>query len=119
MFEKQEGHRPEAPKATHYSEAVMRAREAKITKMMFAIVLAFSLIWIPLFAIIFATRASLGTLPRDVSMMVSYASNISSLINPVLYAVMNRSYRNEFKDILWSIIDFISERCECFDCCIY
>lgn len=87
-------------------ETVMKTREVKITKMMYAIVLAFALLWIPIAVIIIVTRVSLGTIPRDVSMLVPYAYNISSLINPVLYAAMNRSFRREFKMILLSVIYF-------------
>lgn len=104
------------PHVGHGGESVLKAKEVKITKMMFAIVLAFTLIWIPLFCIVLLTRITLGTLPRDVVMLVSYGVNFSSLINPVLYAVVNRSYRKEFKFILWNIIFYFSdclERCEC------
>jgi len=104
------------PQVGHDGESVLKAKEVKITKMMFAIVLAFTLIWIPLFCIVLLTRITLGTLPRDVMMLVSYGVNFSSLINPVLYAVVNRSYRKEFKFILWNIIFYFSdclERCEC------
>ena len=104
------------PHIGHDGESVLKAKEVKITKMMFAIVLAFTLIWIPLFCIVLLTRITLGTLLRDVMMLVSYGVNFSSLINPVLYAVVNRSYRKEFKFILWNIIFFFSdclERCEC------
>lgn len=90
--------------ASENGEAVMRMREVKITKMMYAIVLAFAMLWIPIAVLIMVTRVSLGTIPRDISMLVPYAYNISSLINPVLYAGMNRSFRREFKMILLSII---------------
>lgn len=109
-------HQANEPHVGHDGESVLKAKEVKITKMMFAIVLAFTLIWIPLFCIVLLTRITLGTLPRDVVMLVSYGVNFSSLINPVLYAVVNRSYRKEFKFILWNIIFFFSdclERCEC------
>lgn len=46
-------------------EAVMKMREVKITKMMYAIVLAFAIFWIPILVIIMVTRVSLGTIPRD------------------------------------------------------
>ena len=108
--------RANEPHVGHDGERVLKAKEVKITKMMFAIVLAFTLIWIPLFCIVLLTRITLGTLPRDVVMLVSYGVNFSSLINPVLYAVVNRSYRKEFKFILWNIIFYFSdclERCEC------
>lgn len=85
-------------------EAVMRVREVKITKMMYAIVLAFAMLWIPTAVIIIVTRVTLGAIPRDVSMLVPYAYNISSLLNPVLYASMNTSFRKEFKTILLSIL---------------
>ena len=107
--------RPE-PQTAQNSDIVMKAKEAKITKLMFAIVLAFVFIWIPLLVTITVTRVSLGTVPREITMLVSYGTNISSLINPALYAIMNRSYRNEFKDILRSMKVYVSECCECFEC---
>ena len=85
-------------------DPVMRTREAKITKMMYAIVLVFAMLWIPIAVIIIVTRVTLGQIPRDVSMLVPYAYNISSLTNPVVYASMNRSFRREFKTILLSIL---------------
>ena len=93
--------------------AVMRAKEAKITKMLFGIVLAFVLLWFPLFAFVAVTRSNQVTMPREVTMLVTYGFNIRSLINPVLYAVMNRAYRSEFRDILWDIVFSFSECCEC------
>lgn len=85
-------------------DVVMRTREVKITKMMYAIVLVFAILWIPPAVIIVVTRATLGNIPRDVSMLVPYAYNISSLTNPVVYASLNRSFRREFKMIFLSII---------------
>ena len=82
----------------------MRKREVKITKMMYAIVLVFAILWIPTAVIIIVTRVTLGKISRDVSMLVSYAYNISSLTNPVVYASMNRSFRREFKTTFLSII---------------
>ena len=90
--------------ALENGEVVMRMREVKVTKMMYGIVLAFAILWIPIVVLIMVTRVSLGTIPRDISMLVPYAYNISSLINPVLYTGMNRSFRREFKMILLSII---------------
>ena len=98
------------------SEGVLKAKEVKITKMMFAVVVAFALIWIPLFFVIIMVRITLGTLPRDFMMLATYGSNLSSLINPVSYAIMNRSYRKEYKFILLSILRYVSDcfkRCEC------
>ena len=83
---------------------VMRKREVKITKMMYAIVLVFAILWIPTAVIIIVTRVTLGKISRDVSMLVRYAYNISSLTNPVVYASMNRSFRREFKTTFLSII---------------
>ena len=91
----------------------MRAKEAKITKMMFGIVLAFVLLWFPLFVFVAVTRSNQVSMPREVTMLVTYGFNIRSLINPVLYAVMNRAYGSEFRDILWDIVLFFSECCEC------
>lgn len=81
-------------------EALMREKEAKITKMMLAIVLAFASIWIPIFVLIMARRFRDQTVSRDLAMLVTYSVNTSSLVNPVLYIILNRCYRNEFKRIL-------------------
>ena len=93
-------------------EALMREKEAKITKMMLAIVLAFASIWIPIFVLIMARRFRDQTTSRDFAMLVTYSVNISSLVNPVLYITLNRCYRNEFKRILQRTIFFFSECCE-------
>lgn len=85
-------------------DVAMRTREVKITKMMYAIVLVFAILWIPTAVIIIVTRVTLGKIPRDVSMLVPFAYNISSLTNPVVYASMNRSFRREFKMILLTIL---------------
>lgn len=81
-------------------EALTREKQAKITKMMLAIVLAFASIWIPIFVLIMARRFRDQTVSRDLAMLVTYSVNISSLVNPVLYIILNRCYRNEFKRIL-------------------
>ena len=106
------------PQVRQDGESFLKAKEVKITKMMFAIVLAFTLTWIPLFCIVLLTRITLGTLPRDLMMLVSYGVNFSILINPVLYAVLNRSYRKEFKFILWNIIFYFSDCLERCNCCM-
>lgn len=93
-------------------EALMREKEAKITKMMLAIVLAFASIWIPIFMLILARRFRDQTISRDFAMLVTYSVNISSVVNPVLYIVLNRRYRNEFKRILQCTIFIFSECCE-------
>lgn len=97
------------PANSKTAKAVMRAKEAKITKMMFGIVLAFVLLWFPLFVFFAVTCTSQVTMQREVTMLITYGFNIRSLINPVLYAVMNRACRNEFRDILWDIVFFFSE----------
>lgn len=91
---------------------IMRMREVNITKILYAIVLAFVMLWIPVFVLIITTRASLGRIPRDVSLLVPYACNISSLINPVLYTIMNRSFRREFKTIILNLAYCKYCRCE-------
>lgn len=84
--------------------AVMRTREAKIAKMMYAIVMVFAILWIPTAVIITVTRVALGKIPRDVSMLVPYAYNIGSLTNTVVYASMSRTFRRDFKMILLSML---------------
>ena len=78
-------------------------REVNITKIMYAIVLAFVMLWIPVLVLIITTRASLGRIPRDISLLVPYAINIT---------IMNRSFRKEFKTIMLSLVYCKYCRCE-------
>ena len=73
-------------------------KEIKITKSLFAVVLAFSLCWIPFWIIAVMQRFSLPALmPRNVQLFCTFLLFSSNAINPFIYAGMNGSFRREFR----------------------
>lgn len=76
----------------------LSVEEINITKTLFAMVLGFTLCWVPVFVIEF-TDAATGnhSLPRKVYLLNVFLVSISAAINPVIYGVLNRSFRSEYQ----------------------
>lgn len=81
----------------HYHNSKISVEEIRITKTLFAIVLAFTLCWVPVFVIEFTDSVTGNhSLPRRVYLLNVFLVSISSAINPVLYGVLNRTFRMEY-----------------------
>lgn len=74
----------------------MQVDEMKVTKLLFAIVLAFTCCWSPLIVI---DGVSMFTgkywMPREVYMTYTYLVGYSSSVNPVIYRIFNPQLRQE------------------------
>ena len=89
--------------ALQSSHALSRitVHEIKISKSLFVVVLAFVACWVPAWAVAIVFRFRLvSTIPRGVQLFCSLSIYTSSVINPFIYAGMNRSFRQEFKTIM-------------------
>lgn len=95
-------------KVTYHQSNVFQSRqntaslqEIKITRMMFAIVLCFSICWTPAYIInmIDCARATF-TLHRAAYLIHSFGAGISCGINPILYGLMNPTFRREYMKVL-------------------
>ena len=75
--------------------------EVKITKTILLIIIGFSICWTPFLIIdicgIFKGQYSF---PRPVYVLYTYMAGLSSAINPIIYGLMNRDFRNEFAKVL-------------------
>lgn len=80
--------------------AKMRVEEIKVSKLLFAIVIAFTCCWSPLL-VIDAIGIVSGNywMPREVYMLYTYLSGYSSSVNPVIYGMFNQQLRREFCQI--------------------
>ena len=71
--------------------------EMKVTKLLFAIVIAFTCCWSPLLVI---DGIGMWTgnywMPREVYMTYTYLAGYSSSVNPVIYGIFNQQLRREF-----------------------
>ena len=84
-------------------------QEIKITKSLFASVVGFALCWGPVVVVnlLSAYTEHKLAIPRPVFLMNIYLAFGSSVINPVIYGVMNSAFRTEFFRVLtfWRRID--------------
>ncbi|XP_015776173.1 PREDICTED: melatonin receptor type 1A-like [Acropora digitifera] len=71
--------------------------EIRITRTLFAIVLGFSLCWVPVFVIEFTDSVTGNhSLPRRVYLLNVFLVSISGAINPIIYGILNRTFRMEY-----------------------
>lgn len=80
----------------------LSAEEINITKTLFGIVLGFTICWAPVFVIEFVDsfRGSSNVLPRPVYLVYTFLVSVSAAVNPVLYGVLNKTFRKEYVRIL-------------------
>ena len=79
----------------------LSVEEIKISKLLFMTVLAFAVCWVPSLVIITMDRAATHTTPpRARTLLCTFLNYLSAALNPIIYGVMNRSFRAEYKKIL-------------------
>ena len=75
----------------------LSVEEIQITKTLFAIVLGFTLCWVPVFVIEFTDSATGNhSLPRRVYLLNVFLVSIGAAINPIIYGVLNTTFRKEY-----------------------
>lgn len=76
-------------------------QEIKITRMMFVIVLCFTICWTPCYVTnMFDCFKATFILPRAAYIIHSFAGASSSAMNPILYGLMNPIFRREYVKVL-------------------
>ena len=80
----------------------LNVEEVKVTKALFAAVLGFILCWGPIAVIdqVDSYTAHKLAIPREVFLLYIYLGFGSCSINPFIYGVMNRAFREEFLRVL-------------------
>ncbi|KAL9962123.1 hypothetical protein ACROYT_G031198 [Oculina patagonica] len=82
------------------STVSISSREIRTSISLFVVVIVFACCWIPLWVLALLFRFQLvESLPRNVTLLISFLVFFSSTINPFIYAGMNRSFRNEIRRI--------------------
>ena len=76
-----------------------RVEEIKTTKLVFAIIAVFCVLWIPL-CTIGALYVSDVPLPRWVHLMYDYLAFMTAATNPLIYGFTNKSFRTEYVRIV-------------------
>lgn len=78
-----------------------RAQEIKSSRVLFAAVLGFLICWIPLIVTFFLIFGFQVSIPSSAHSIYPIFSTFSTWINPIIYGVMNRAMRKEFRNILF------------------
>ena len=83
----------------------VNVEEAKVTKTLAAVMVAFTCCWLPISVMdnIDAARGK-HTLPRQVYLSYAFLVYLSSAINPFIYGATNRQFRRGYKLILCNIL---------------
>ncbi|XP_078370663.1 histamine H2 receptor-like [Oculina patagonica] len=77
------------------------AEEAKITKILFAVLVAFLICWIPGFTIEFlGILQGEYTLKRQVYLILSFTGAANAAINPMIYGLTQKRFRQAYKKVL-------------------
>ncbi|XP_022792219.1 melatonin receptor type 1C-like [Stylophora pistillata] len=80
---------------------MMTTQEIKLTKTIMVTVLAYAICWAPVMITDLVDQIRGGwALPRGVYVMYTICGIASSCINPVIYGIMNKSFRREYIRLL-------------------
>ena len=87
-------------KKRNAGERRITVEDIKVTKTLFATVVGFLLCWMPVFCIELTDLVRGGsTLPRQLYVMFTMCGLSSSAINPIIYGVMNRTFRRAYMNL--------------------
>ena len=82
--------------AEQFQQLALNAWEMRVTMLLFSVVLAFFLCWIPVIIIGLLAHSSVVTLPDFAYELYTLLAFTSTVINPFIYGVANRDFRREF-----------------------
>ena len=75
-------------------------RDVRVTKILFITVLGFLACWTPIVVIDFVdTFRGEATFPREVYFLYLLLGNLSGFLNPIVYGLLNKNFRDEYKNL--------------------
>ena len=90
----------ETARGEHDSRSILSREEVKLSKIVFIIILGFSLCWIPCVIIDIADTTQTKWFPREVYMFYTFLAYTSAVLNPWIYGFMNKMVRKEMYHLL-------------------
>lgn len=80
---------------------IVTAQDIKTSRVLFAAVLGFCVCWTPLITLLFLVFGFQVSISSVALWVLVLFTTFSSWINPIIYGVMNRAMRKEFRNILF------------------
>ena len=101
VFLKVQRHRRRFPSTSFAERSAqgwrLSVEEINITTTLFAIVLGFTVCWLPVFVIEFVDSITGNhSLPRRVYLVTVFLVSVSAAINPIIYGMLNKTFRAEY-----------------------
>lgn len=84
----------------HSSLRGVSAQEINLSKVLFVLVLAFVICWLPTFAIILVIRVILKKAPHELAVIIPFLFQTTSVLNPLLYGALSPPFKREFRKLL-------------------
>ena len=100
VFKKLRGHHRTVQNNLQLKSEEVSQRDVRVTKILFITVLGFLSCWTPIAIIDFVdTFRGEATFPREVYYLYLLLGNLSGCINPIVYGLLNKKFRDEYKNL--------------------
>ena len=76
------------------------AHEIKLSKLLFVMVFAFVLCWLPTFVVILIIRVILSKAPHELAVVIPFLLQTTSVLNPIIYGALSPPFRREFRRLI-------------------
>lgn len=90
----------ETTRGEHDSRSILSREEVKLSKIVFIIILGFSLCWVPCVIIDIVDTTRTKWFPREVYLFYTFLAYTSAVLNPWIYGFMNKMVRKEMYFLL-------------------
>ena len=75
-------------------------QEINLSKVLFILVFAFTLCWLPTFVIILIIRVIIHKAPHALGVVIPFLLQTSSVLNPFIYGALSPPFKREFRRLL-------------------
>ena len=75
-------------------------QEINLSKVLFILVFAFTLCWLPTFVIILLIRVIIHNAPHALCVVIPFLLQTSSVLNPFIYGALSPPFKREFRRLL-------------------
>ena len=85
---------------SRYSKGIQQCREHRITVVTFMVTITFLVCWMPYCIATICLASGKSDLPKEFTSVALMMAIANSCCNPIIYGIMNRSFRKAFREIL-------------------